>query len=263
MRRSLTSDLAVLDPVNVAPDQREVRGKMYAVREAIVEDQETGESPDVVLSTSRKIDEFDAFSRGEKKALYDIVKRTFDISGALLLGGILSPVIAATALIVKLGSPGPVIFRQKRLTKDGKVFTLLKFRTMVEDAERDVGAVWAANDDPRVTALGRFLRRTRLDELPQLFNVLQGDMSLIGPRPERPELADQLSKEFPSFHRRLEVKAGITGLAQVGSGYASCLRSYRKKLALDLLYIQNRCMLLDLRIALKTILVIITGSGAR
>ena len=194
---------------------------------------------------------------------YDFFKRVFDLVGASLLIVATSPLMIAAIIAVKLTSEGPIIFKQNRLTRGSKVFTLLKFRTMVFNAENETGAVFAVNNDPRVTRLGKFLRRTRIDELPQLFNVLQGDMSLIGPRPERPEFSEKLAKEFPSFNKRLEVKAGITGLAQVGSGYAACLSSYRKKLALDLLYIQNRCFMLDLKISLKTILVIITGSGAR
>ena len=194
---------------------------------------------------------------------YDIFKRLFDLVGAVLLIVLTSPLMIAAIIAVKITSPGPIVFKQKRLTRGGKIFTLLKFRTMVSNAETGTGAVWAETNDPRVTKLGKFLRRTRIDELPQLFNVLAGDMSIIGPRPERPEFSEKLSKEFPSFNKRLEVKAGITGLAQVGSGYASCLSSYRKKLALDLLYIQNRCLMLDLKISLKTVLVIITGSGAR
>jgi len=194
---------------------------------------------------------------------YDTFKRVFDLLGSSFLILATSPLMIAAVLAVKLTSPGPIVFKQKRLTRGAKIFTLLKFRTMVSNAENSTGAVWAESNDPRITKLGKFLRRTRIDELPQLFNVLAGDMSLIGPRPERPEFSEKLCKEFPSFNKRLEVKAGITGLAQVGSGYAACLSSYRKKLALDLLYIQNRCLLLDLKITLKTVLVIITGSGAR
>ena len=131
------------------------------------------------------------------------------------------------------------------------------------DAEKNVGAIWAQKKDPRVTKLGKFLRISRLDELPQLLNVLQGDMSLIGPRPERPEIAKVLEKELEDFNRRLEVKAGITGLAQVSADYAACKESYQKKLKLDLFYVDHFGFYLDLKIALKTIIVMLTGSGAR
>ncbi len=242
---------------------------MYAVREAGLEEFSTGTAgafPAGAVASAAKTgshDEFEPLRTDVPKVAYDFFKRSFDLAGAFSLLIVVSPIMFITAIVVWLSSRGPIIFRQERLTKGGSIFTLLKFRTMVDGAERGTGAVWAANDDPRVTRLGRFLRRTRIDELPQLFNVIAGDMSLIGPRPERPEFAARLAKEFPSFNRRLEVKAGITGLAQVGTGYAACMRSYRKKLALDLIYIQNRCVMLDLRIALKTVLVIITGSGAR
>ena len=225
---------------------------MYAVREVAFEESGHEEQPAQPVSL-----------KSTKSRSYDSLKRVFDLVGASLLLVAVSPIMLLAALAVRLGSPGPVIFRQKRLTQGNKVFTLLKFRTMVAGAEDGTGAVWAVDHDPRVTGLGMFLRKTRIDELPQLFNVLAGDMSLIGPRPERPEIAEKLAKELPSFNRRMEVKAGITGLAQVGTGYASCLKSYRKKLALDLIYIQNRCLLLDLRIALKTVLVVLTGTGAR
>jgi lipopolysaccharide/colanic/teichoic acid biosynthesis glycosyltransferase len=131
------------------------------------------------------------------------------------------------------------------------------------DAEASTGAVWATKNDSRITAVGSFLRKTRLGELPQLINVLKGEMSLIGPRPERPEMVGVLEQELPSFHKRHQVRAGITGLAQVEHGYAGCTESYRRKLALDLLYVKRRCLLLDLRIAIRTIFVVITGNGAR
>jgi lipopolysaccharide/colanic/teichoic acid biosynthesis glycosyltransferase len=194
---------------------------------------------------------------------YDSIKRALDIVGASVLLLVLAPVIAAIALLVRLDSRGPVIFSQKRLTEGGKVFTMFKFRTMRTDAESATGAIWASKADPRVTSIGKYLRLFRFDELPQLVNVLRGEMSLIGPRPERPEIAVDLSKELRSFNRRLAVKAGITGLAQTTTGYASSVESYRKKLAWDILYVQRRSLLLDLRIAVKTIFVVFTGSGAR
>ena len=188
-------------------------------------------------------------------------KRSFDVIAASVLLVILSPVIAISVLLVRFTSIGPVMIFQKRLTENGRVFTMFKLRTMRYDAESSSGAIWASANDPRITGLGKFLRALRLDELPQLFNVLKGDMSLIGPRPERPELSKYLTSELPSFNKRLKVKAGITGLAQTSNGYVSTIQSYRKKLALDIVYINKCSFLLDLKIALKTILVIITGSG--
>ncbi len=194
---------------------------------------------------------------------YENVKRAFDIFGSLALIIVFAPVMGISAVLVGATSRGPIIFRQQRLTRGGEEFTMYKFRTMRLDAEAGMGAVWASDADPRVTRVGRFLRLSRLDELPQLFNVLVGDMSLIGPRPERPELARQLEQEIPLFGRRIEVKAGITGLAQVASGYAASIGSYRTKLAFDIEYVENRSLALDLEIAWKTLKVMLTGAGAR
>ncbi len=204
-------------------------------------------------------------SRGEGSPArgYDSVKRLIDIIGAFTLLLALSPVIVVVAAFVKLSSSGPVFYSQVRLTEGSRQFRMIKFRTMIANAEGSSGAVWAATNDPRVTTVGKFLRSSRLDELPQLVNVLKGEMSLIGPRPERPEFAETLEEQLPQFGKRLAVKGGITGLAQVSAGYAACIDSYREKLALDLLYIKNRSLLLDLSIALQTVKVVLTGNGAR
>jgi len=194
---------------------------------------------------------------------YDHLKRAFDIVGSSALGIVLIPVMAGVALSIRLTSPGPAIFRQRRLTAGGKEFMLCKFRTMRVDAERESGAVVAQLHDTRVTRVGRLLRKTRLDELPQLWNVLRGDMSLIGPRPERPELAQNFERKIHGFGRRLGVKAGLTGLAQVIQGYPEYTDGYRQKLALDLLYIKKRSLMLDFWIAIKTVGVVVSGSGAR
>ncbi|HQH27705.1 MAG TPA: sugar transferase [Oligoflexia bacterium] len=190
-------------------------------------------------------------------------KRLFDVAASLALLSMLGPFMILISLIIRLSSSGPAIYCQKRLTEGGRVFTMFKFRTMVAHAEQDGKAVWACSSDPRVTRLGRFLRQTRLDELPQLINILMGDMSLIGPRPERPEIASQLVREFPAFNKRLRVKAGLTGLAQVQNGYAASTETYRKKLAWDILYIKKRSIFLEISIAAKTFLVVLTGDGAR
>lgn len=203
------------------------------------------------------------YNAGVGAFVYDLIKRFFDLCGAASLLLLLSPVMLAIAAAVKISSSGPVVYRQRRLTRGGKEFTMYKFRTMVTNAEKSSGAVWANVKDVRITAIGRFLRSTRLDELPQLINIILGDMSLIGPRPERPELARDLARELPNFNRRMEVRAGLSGLAQVSSGYAACVDSYRIKLAHDIFYVENRSLLLDLKIALKTVTVVLTAFGAR
>lgn len=195
--------------------------------------------------------------------VFDTSKRIVDFTVSALLLIALLPLFAAVAAFIRLTSRGPALFHQRRLTVGGREFEMLKFRTMVHDAEKYSGPQFASENDPRVTRIGRFLRATRIDELPQLLNVLRGEMSLIGPRPERPEMAESLEKELPHFTGRLAVKGGITGLAQVTSGYAANLHSYRHKLALDLLYIENRSLRLDLLIAAKTVRVIFSGSGSR
>ncbi len=190
-------------------------------------------------------------------------KRVFDVIVSTTLLVALSPVILATYLAIRLTSKGPALFSQVRLTRGSREFTMYKFRTMRVDAEKHSGAVWAEENDPRITSIGRFLRKTRLDELPQLVNVLKGEMSLIGPRPERPEFSEQLAKELPSFNRRLEVPAGLTGLAQVELGYAASIDSYQEKLNYDIDYVRRKSMKLDFRIALQTIWVVLSGFGAR
>lgn len=200
---------------------------------------------------------------GDDVPFYDAVKRVFDIFLAIVLLIGSAPIMLLAAVAVRLSSEGPVIFVQKRLTQGGRVFTMYKLRTMKTSAEVGSGAVWAASSDPRVTPVGAFLRRSRIDELPQLWNVIIGDMSIIGPRPERPEIATELDQMIPGFCRRLQVRAGLTGLAQTSSGYAACVSSSRRKLRLDMLYIRNRCLLLDMRIIFRTVGVVLTGFGAR
>lgn len=201
--------------------------------------------------------------RPSPTTLKDLVKRSFDIVGATTMLVALAPVMMIVWAAVRVTSKGPAILSQVRLTKGGKHFNMYKFRSMRIDAERHSGPVLAKVGDNRVTPVGKFIRRTRLDELPQLVNVILGDMSLIGPRPERPEIAEQLRIELPSFDRRLAVKAGLTGLAQVNLGYSACTDSYRRKVALDRVYVQRQSLFLDIWIAIKTVVVMITGHGAR
>jgi len=190
-------------------------------------------------------------------------KRAFDLSFAVVGLILAAPLIPAIALLVRLSSRGPALFRQVRLGEGGRRFEIYKFRTMVADAEHGAVAVWASADDPRITRVGRVLRRTRLDELPQLWNVLRGDMSIVGPRPERPEFLEQLAEDVPFWARRHLVKPGITGWAQLRCGYTSDSRGAAEKLSYDLYYLKHRSLLLDLAITAKTAAVVATGSGAR
>lgn len=223
-------------------------------------------------------------------------KRVLDIVVALVLLVVLAPVMLLVALLVKMTSRGPVIFQQTRVGLNlrspaedrrkrnqalaegqnerrvpgsdrrvefhyGRHFTLYKFRTMRIDAEKN-GAQFAVKGDQRITPVGWFLRKTRLDELPQLWNVLKGEMSLVGPRPERPEFIKGLSDEIPSYVDRLGLKPGLTGVAQIINGYDNELESFRRKVALDLHYLQNCSAVNDFKILIRTVWVVLTGSGA-
>jgi sugar transferase (PEP-CTERM system associated) len=191
----------------------------------------------------------------------EIVKRLVDV-GLSLVGLVLAlPAMGLVAAAIKLESRGPALFRQPRLGQNGRVFILNKFRSMREDAEKDSGPVWAQLEDPRVTRVGAFLRRTRLDELPQLFNVLVGDMSFIGPRPERPEFVYELQKQIPFYMERLSVKPGITGWAQVKYRYGASVEDALEKLQYDLYYIKNLSLFLDLVILIATIQVVLFARG--
>lgn len=188
----------------------------------------------------------------------DVLDRVLALIGILAL----LPILSILCLAVRLGSRGPVFFRQERVGRDGKHFHIVKLRTMVVDAESTTGPVWAQDNDPRVTRIGKFLRMSHLDEIPQLFNVLVGNMSLVGPRPERPMFVAQFKEQIPNYSVRLSVKPGITGLAQVYHTYDSNLRDVRKKLAYDILYIKRMCLMTDLTIIFLTIRCL-TGRGAK
>ena len=226
-----------------------------------------------------------------------VIKRAFDVIVALTLLVLTSPILLAAAILVKVTSPGPMIYSQTRvglnlrkkkkndrraethglladasdrrkpgrdrreISNFGRLFTIYKFRTMRTDAERQ-GAQFAKQGDVRITSVGRFFRRTRIDELPQLWNILKGDMSLIGPRPERPEFMLKLQEQIPNFIDRLGLKPGLTGIAQVVNGYDNELEGFRRKVSYDLLYLQNCSFWNDIKILLRTVRVVITGEGA-
>jgi lipopolysaccharide/colanic/teichoic acid biosynthesis glycosyltransferase len=192
---------------------------------------------------------------------YELGKRALDIVLALLglVGmGVLIPIIA---LANRLTSPGPLFYTQERVGRAGTVFSILKFRSMHPRAEAVSGTVWAQPNDPRITPIGRYLRKTRLDELPQVINVLRGEMSIIGPRPERPEFVAKLAAELPFYRARHAVRPGITGWAQVCYRYGNSVEDARIKLEYDLYYVVHRGFLLDLTILLKTAAIILQGKG--
>lgn len=218
------------------------------------------------------------------------VKRTTDIISAIVGLVLTSPLWIIIPVLIKLTSKGPVFYSQirvgvnrrkenrrfmqeadvedsrkrerRRVDYCGTTFKLFKFRTMITDAEKNSGPVWAEKNDPRVTAIGKFLRKTRIDEIPQFINVLKGDMSFIGPRPERPEFVEKLVSQIDNYERRLEIKPGITGLAQVSYGYDSSISSVIKKVQYDIDYIDRWSLWGDIKIVLKTVIVVFTGRGA-
>jgi lipopolysaccharide/colanic/teichoic acid biosynthesis glycosyltransferase len=217
-------------------------------------------------------------------------KRGLDVCISLVALAALSPVMLMAAALIKATSPGPVFYRQERvgvnrrvrerrdraseidtsrrrrdrrvLVNFGLPFTIYKFRTMVVDAEQGTPPMWAKEQDPRITSVGRLLRKTRIDEVPQFFNVLRGDMSIIGPRPERAYFIGRIEKDLPEFQLRLRTKPGITGLAQVALGYTNTEDGLRQKLHFDLMYIRNWSLWMDLKILFRTVYVVLTGKGA-
>ncbi|HEV2198725.1 MAG TPA: sugar transferase [Bryobacteraceae bacterium] len=176
---------------------------------------------------------------------------------------ITSPLMLIVALAVRFSSPGPMLYRQTRVGRNGRLFTLYKFRSMYQDAEAATGAVWAVKDDPRVTPVGRWLRKMRLDELPQLFNVVKGDMSIVGPRPERPEFVEMLEQRTPYYRQRLCVKPGVTGWAQINHKYGDTIEDAITKLEYDLYYIKNMATSLDAYIVFHTVKTVLLGRGAQ
>jgi sugar transferase (PEP-CTERM system associated) len=206
------------------------------------------------------------FSAGfHNTRLRAFTKRAFDLVAAVLGLILAAPLMLLSALLVKLESPrDPILYHQERVGLNGATFTIHKFRTMRSDAEAGTGPVWSAGDqDPRITAVGRFMRKTRLDEIPQLWNVLRGDMSLIGPRPERPAFVEQLTRQIPYYGQRHIVKPGVTGWAQVRYSYGASVEDALEKMQYDLYYVKHLSLRFDLLIALETVKTVVLRRGAR
>lgn len=265
----ITSEAAI-DMIVVALPDRRAKLPMSALldcklRGIVVEEGETfkerltGQIPLDHLKPSWMV-----FSDGFKSLRSrKIIKRTFDVALASFIFIFALPVMLIAALVIKLESRGPVIFKQVRVGENGRDFNIYKFRSMRQDAEAKSGPVWAGAEDNRVTKVGKFIRKTRIDELPQLVNVLKGDMSFVGPRPERPFFVSKLKEVIPYYEMRTVVKPGITGWAQIKYPYGATVEDALEKLQYDIYYIKNMSPLLDILIFFWTIRVIVTGKGAR
>ena len=189
------------------------------------------------------------------------LKRISDVIISFIILVLTLPLNIFVALLIKLDSKGPILFKQERIGMNNKKFKIYKFRSMYQDAEKNTGPVWSTKDDPRVTRIGKIIRQLRIDEIPQLFNVLKGEMSLVGPRPERPYFVEQLSQQIPYYRRRLKVRPGITGWAQVKHKYDESIEDVKVKLRYDLFYIENMSLRMDIKILARTILVVLFGKG--
>lgn len=189
------------------------------------------------------------------------IKRFMDIVISIIFLIISSPIILITSFAIRLESKGPIFYKQERSGLDGKGFKIIKFRSMRTDAEKASGPVWSTKDDPRITKVGKFIRKVRIDEIPQMVNILKGEMSLVGPRPERPFFVEQLSKEIPFYKRRLKVRPGLTGWAQVKHKYDENVEDVKEKLRYDLFYIENMSLSNDFKILFRTVFVVLFGQG--
>jgi exopolysaccharide biosynthesis polyprenyl glycosylphosphotransferase len=191
-----------------------------------------------------------------------LLKRTYDIAISLIGLVVISPIFLIISLLIKLGSKGPVFFKQERVGKNEKLFNIYKFRSMSQDAELNTGPVMSFKGDSRVTIFGRILRKTRLDELPQLWNILKGDMSFVGPRPERPVFVERFKKQIPFYTCRFSLRPGLTGWAQIRYPYATSIEDTLEKLRYELYYLKNFSPLFDFTIILRTIKVVLFANGS-
>ena len=267
---SLVSELKVNEVIVAAREQRggvlplrdllecRVRGVNILDQTAFFE-RVHGEFPIESLKASWLI-----YGRGFEQGLgRRIAKRATDVVVSSILLLLALPTMLLAAIAIRLEARGPVIYRQERVGQGGRTFQVLKFRSMRADAERDGVAQWAGANDPRITRVGRIIRKTRIDELPQLVNVLRGEMSIVGPRPERPAFVDRLKREIRFYDVRHSIKPGLTGWAQVRFNYAASLEDSQRKLQFDLYYVKNHSLALDVRILFETVRVVLRGDGAR
>jgi exopolysaccharide biosynthesis polyprenyl glycosylphosphotransferase len=257
-----------IDTIAVALDDRRAQIPMHELLRCrmsgihVVEGEQMFERVTGKLAVSAMRPSYMVFNEGFRQhPLGELAKRALDVVLALVMLALLWPAMLLTALLVALGSPGGAIYAQERVGRWGQPFTLRKFRSMRQDAEASSGPVWASSGDPRITPVGRVIRKTRLDELPQLWNVLVGEMSIVGPRPERPKFVAELSEQIPYFGQRHIVKPGLSGWAQINYPYGNTVEDARQKLQYDLFYIKNQSVLFDLSILFNTIKTVVLRRG--
>ena len=244
-----TRILAIMGQINGSPVTVKIVPDLYDVMSGLVRTQQIAGMPLIAINLE--------YTNWYHKGL----KRIVDLALTIPILLFFSPVALLIAIAIKVESKGPIIYKQIRVGKDFRKFKTIKFRSMYQNAEDETGPMWAEHNDPRVTKIGRLIRRFRLDEVPQFVNVLLGDMSIIGPRPERPYFVDKLSKEFPFYHRRLSVSPGISGWSQIKNTYDQDIEDIRQKLKYDFYYIENLSFGLDLKIMISTIWVMFSGQG--
>jgi len=254
--------VALEDRRNVLPTRELVRFRVQGIRVEDAHSTISALTGRVWLETVKP--SWFVFSDGFRRSTVTLIlKRAIDLTSGVVGLTVSLPIMLLVAMAIRMDSKGPVIFRQRRVGLRGKCFELLKFRSMRVDAEEGTGALWATNNDPRVTWVGRFLRKYRLDELPQFINVIRGEMSLVGPRPERPEFVDELRKQISYYDERHSVRPGITGWAQVKYRYGSNLEDAVRKMEYDLFYLKNMSIFFDCAIILDTVRIVISGEGGR
>jgi len=217
------------------------------------------ELEEAVKKHTRYLNEIKLMPGSNKSKYYLFTKRCMDLTAGIAGSTLLLPFLPIAAIAIKLDSRGPVLYTQKRVGKDGRLFNIYKFRTMIEGAESKTGEVWATENDPRLTLVGRFLRKTKIDELPQFINLIKGDMSMVGPRPERPCFVEEFSNYIPGYRRRLDVIPGITGIAQLRNGYDKDAPKLIRKLRFDITYVKKMNLLLDLKLIAKTVIMSVRG----
>ena len=248
--------------IDILYNNEAIRGDIHISRRAPVQNNQQfyKELEEAVKKHFRYLKEVEEMPIANVSRYYLFIKRCIDLSAGIAGLIMLSPFLLVIAILIKFDSRGPVLFKQERVGKNGRLFNIVKFRTMIKDAESKTGATWATENDPRLTLMGRMLRKTKIDELPQLINLVKGDMSMVGPRPERPCFVEKFTRHIPGYQHRLDVIPGITGIAQLRNGYDKDAQKLIRKLRFEITYIKKRGLFLDLSLIAKTVMMAMKGN---